>query len=160
MRVILSDEEYNGIWNRFETNFKFKPSVKNEDEPFVMPEKYTRYSLGKVWGELEELLVNELFKQAGNQQIYALDYQHDCFEFSPWENILPDTQWYDEERDVNVYFPSYYPNGDWYFFVDKDFLYGILGVPFRNELYVFGEKLMELFEENVQRLSLEKIQLI
>ncbi len=159
MRVILSDEEYNEIWGRFERYFEFKPSIKNDDVQFAIPVKYTGYRLCKVWSEPEELLVNELFKQVGNKQIYALDYQHDCFEFCPWENITPRTQWYDEKRGVNVYFPSYYPNGDWHFFVDKDFTYGILGVPFRNELYVFGEKLMELFEENEQRLSLAKIHL-
>lgn len=71
--------------------------------------------------------------------------QHDAFLYLPGENR--ETEWHDDARMCNVYFPSYYPDGDYYFFIAQDFSYGILGHPWRKELYIFGEKLIAEFEK-------------
>ncbi len=57
----------------------------------------------------------------------------------------------------NVYFPSCFPNGDYYFFVAKDFSYGLFGVPFKNELYVTNKKLISLISEKANELGLSEI---
>jgi hypothetical protein len=53
-----------------------------------------------------------------------------------------------------VYFPSYYPNGDYYFFGDAEWKYGLFGHPWLNEIIVSGEELIRLFEENSQALGI------
>ena len=46
----------------------------------------------------------------------------------------------------NVYFPSYYPNGDYHFFIDKDWSFGMFGHPWKQEIVVWGKELIEMFD--------------
>lgn len=89
-----------------------------------------------------------------NKNIYALDWQHDCFIFNPYDNIPMNTEWYDNERECNVYFPTYYPNEDYHAFVAMDYTYGIFGYPWSEEIYIVGEKLINLFNEYKSELNL------
>lgn len=57
-------------------------------------------------------------------------------------------------KEVNVYFPTYYPNGDYYAFVSLNYEYGLFGHPFKQCIYVVGDKLIELFEKNRGALGL------
>ena len=79
--------------------------------------------------------------------MYALDYHHEALIFSPYEDIPLDYFYYDEERDCNVYFPSFYPNGDYYFFSSFDFKTGLYGHPWKEEIIVCGEELIREFEK-------------
>ena len=60
---------------------------------------------------------------------------------------------YDSDRKCQVYFPTYYPNGDYHFFVDKEWKYGLFGHPWKHEIVVMGEKLIEMFEKEKVRLE-------
>ena len=40
------------------------------------------------------------------------------------------------------------------FFVSKDFRYGLLGHPWRKEIYVFGDTLIEQFKQNEELLNI------
>lgn len=89
--------------------------------------------------------------------MYALDWQHDCFVFSPNEDI-PLYYWYhDTGRDCNVYFPSYYPNGDFYFFISLDWKIGLFGHPWNKEIYVMGEELINEFDRIKEKLDITEI---
>lgn len=153
MNVILDEKLYNSIWDRVYNEFGFR--TKNEEVPFRFTIVYKIYKLKSVWNEEQELIVNEIFKRLSMDDIYALDWQHDCFEFNPKEEIPLDYNYYDEERQCNVYFPSYYPNGDYHFFISKDWKYGILGHPWRKEIYVFGESLIEQIEGKKDDLNMK-----
>jgi hypothetical protein len=52
-----------------------------------------------------------------------------------------------------VYFPTYYPNGDYYFFFDKEWKYGLFGHPWRNQIIVIGKELIDMFEKNKNILN-------
>jgi len=41
-----------------------------------------------------------------------------------------------------------FPNGDYYFFIQKDFKWGYLGHPWEESITIFGEELIESFERN------------
>ena len=138
MQVILNEQKYNEIWNNINNMFKFNTSNDESVEPFEFGIPYKCYFLTKVWDEKQESIVNEILKKISNNDIYALDWQHDCFEYNPNENIEFEYHYHDEDRDVEVYFPTYFPNGDYHFFVSKDFSYGIFGHPWRKK-YIYLE---------------------
>ena len=156
MVKIINDDLYDKLWKKINKDFKFNPSVNLDVIPFKFKIKVKCYALNSHWTEEQEERVNEIFKEISNDEIYALDWHHEYFEFNPHEYNNFIKQWYDETRNVNVYFPSYYPDGDYYFFIAKDFSYGLLGHPWRKEIYVFGNELMELFEANKDALNITK----
>lgn len=153
---LIEDKLEEEIWNKIYKKFKFNPSIKLDIIPFKFDIEVTCYTLNSLWTEEQENLVNELFKKISNEEIFALEWQSDCFEFNPneYENITK--QLYDETRNCNVYFPTYYPNGEYFFFIDKNFSYGLLGHPWRKEVYVFGDTLIKLFNENEETLNITK----
>lgn len=156
MKVILDEKTYDNIWNKVYTKFKFKPSTDINVTPFEFDIDYRSYKLNDIWTEEQEKIVNDIFKEISNDDIYALDWHHDCFEFNPKEEITLDYKYHDADRDVEVYFPRYYPNGNYYFFISKDFSYGLLGHPWRKEIYVFGNELINKFENKMKQLDLSK----
>lgn len=144
---IINDKKYDIIWNKIDNDFKFKPSIDLKIIPFQFDINYVCYKLNNLWNEEQEKIVNRIFKKMSSNDIYALDWQHDCFEYNPNENIKLYYSYYDKNRNCSVHFPSYYPDGDYHFFISKDWTYGILGHPWRKEIYIFGEKLIKAFEE-------------
>ena len=145
MRVITDEEHYKRVWDRIYKEFSFCPSVDTQITPFQFKMDYRTYKLSQFRWEQAEGLIEQILRSISNQEIYALDWQHDAFLYLPGENR--GTEWYDDARMCNVYFPSYYPDGDYYFFIAQDFSYGIFGHPWRKELYFFGEKLIAEFEK-------------
>ncbi len=87
--------------------------------------------------------------------MYALDWKSDCFLFNPNERIPTGFEFYDDSRNCNVYFPEYYPDGDYHFFVSKDWALGLYGHPWRKELIVTGEELILAIEKNLTELGLK-----
>ena len=155
MKVILDDKVYNDIWAKID---KIIVNFDTIGVPFELDiNNYKSYKLNTIWNEEEEKIVNDIFKEISKNDIYALNWQHDCFEFNPQEEIPLYYHYHDFDRNVEVYFPSYYPNGDFYFFVAKDFSYGLLGHPWRKEIYVFGNELIDKFDGKMEQLDLSKI---
>lgn len=151
MKVILDSTLYNKIWMDIGKEFNY-PNVSTE---FVSSKEFITYKI-PFWYDEQELIVNEIFKKISTNEIYALDWQHDCFIYNPNENIPVDTSWYDEKRNANIYFPTYYPNGDYFAFVSFDYGYGLFGHPWKQAIYVVGDKLIELFEENKNLLGISE----
>lgn len=79
------------------------------------------------------------------------------FLYSPREYGDFEKAWYDESTGCTVRFPTYYPNGDYRFFIACDFSCGILGHPWRKELWVFGEKLIEEFRKKKNKLNISEL---
>lgn len=156
---LLTDEEYQKIWDYIKSEFYFIVGAgpvgaitpRRDNPPFKM------FCLNKCWVDSQEKMVRELLRQVGMTEMYALDWQHDCFLFSTDEDIPYWLNWYDLEREVMVYFPSYYPNGDFHFFISTDLSAGFLGHPWRNELCVFGDRLIQAFDEHKQELDMENL---
>ncbi|MCM1468473.1 MAG: DUF2716 domain-containing protein [Alistipes sp.] len=145
MEIILDDTP---IWQ--EVNRFNYPNIHGN---FVSDLPYKQYKVS-YWNETQEKIVNGIFINLSEKDLFALDWQHDCFIYNPRENIPLYTWWEDQSRNCNVYFPSYYPNGDFHAFVSMDYTYGIYGHPWREEIYVVGLSLIELFEKNKLDLGL------
>ncbi|MES9706026.1 DUF2716 domain-containing protein, partial [Bacillus toyonensis] len=41
-----------------------------------------------------------------------------------------------------------FPNGDYYFFIQKDFKWGYLGHPWEKSITIFGKEIIESFKQN------------
>lgn len=152
MRVIYIDSaEYDIIADRVCDEFCFDSQNENW---LTLPGISRKFRLGNLWDEKQEKLVRELFIEAGQRELIAVDIHHDFFEFDLLENI-PYGYWFtDEQRDCNVYFPSFYPNGDYYFFFNADMTCGLFGHPWREEIYVLGDDLVRLFEQHSEELGI------
>ena len=53
----------------------------------------------------------------------------------------------------NAYFPEFYPDGDYYFFVQRDLKWGYLGHPWRREIWLFGAPLVERLSPELEALG-------
>lgn len=154
MQVILNKNDYDAVWDKILLDFKFRSSEENW---LSLPLTSKKYHLSEIWTEKQEKLINEIFKRSVQSQMYALDWQHDCFIYDPYEDIASGYFYFDEDRECNVYFPSYYPDGDYYFFISMDWKCGLFGHPWKSEIYVMGEPLIEEFDKLKDILKLSEI---
>lgn len=155
MEIILNQNKYKSVWDRIDNDFQFYPSCGFYPEQWLsLPMKSRKYRLNGPFTEEQEKIVNSIFCRVNPRDMYALDWQHDCFIYNPWEEIPPDYSFYDAERNCNVFFPSYYPNGDYHFFVSFDWTIGLYGHPWKEEIIVVGEQLMQEFEKARKKLNI------
>ena len=153
MQVITDEQLYEKIWERIYQDFAF--STQQEDWLKVRGES-ALFRLRSFWSEEQEAIINDILCRVIGAEMYALDWQHDCFTFTPSEKIPYAYQYSDLKRNCTVYFPSYYPNGDYHFFVTKDFSAGLFGHPWREELIVSGAALIREFVAKADELDLER----
>jgi len=146
------------IWDYVYDTLHFHPSYEYKGHsfavplPFQMPEPYAVYGIGDMTEEQVDLL-NENMREiliritAPGQKIYALDWQHSSFLFDPRNPAEMCDQTVPDEHapggSYNAYFPAFVPDGDYYFFIDEHLQFGYLGHPWREEVWVFGDALMQ-----------------
>lgn len=157
---LLTDEEEATLWDYVysEFNCEYNIAARTPITPARENVPYRVYGLKRCWIEEQEKIAGELLRRSGVSEMYALNWQHDCFLFSTDEDIPYWLNWYDLEREVMVYFPSYYPDGDYHFFLSTDLSEGFLGHPWRKEMCVFGNRLIQAFDEHKQELDMEDLQ--
>lgn len=152
MRVIHFDkpgerEEYDRIWDAVLAEFDFIPSPYPGVTAFEINRPHRIYRLPTfVWDEAQEALVDRLMASAIQEEIYALDYNHLAYAFVPGEPMV--------QMPLGEEFPTFYPNGDYYFFVAKDLSFGWLGHPWQKTLILFGEKMLHMLDGYEQHLGL------
>lgn len=84
---ILDDREMDAAWRFLNKNFKFNPSVNSSMAPFQINQPHKVFELLAYWNEAQEKIVNGIFRSFGCRDILALDWEHDCFLFNPFEEI-------------------------------------------------------------------------
>ncbi|WP_028596238.1 DUF2716 domain-containing protein [Paenibacillus assamensis] len=149
----------NQIWQSIYNNFNFKPSIHKEDWPsFTLPGPFIVYDIAHLFGEdfeylyldLENCILNAMIAcSEENEYLYALDWQHESYLFNPrFESPI---------NEFNEWPIPLYPNGDYYFFIKKDFSWGYLGHPWEKSISVFGEELIRAIETNKPKLFTKAI---
>ena len=158
MEVILDKNECNRLRDYIEDTYHFERSIDPVSSDWLHPDRpFKKYRLKEFWSEKQEAIVNGIMCGVIHDDMYAMDWYSETFIFNPYEKIKPGLQYRDFERDCNVYFPSYYPDGDYYFFFSTDWSSGLYGHPWRKEIIVVGEKMIRAFDEKVKELGLEVI---
>ena len=90
-----------------------------------------------------------------------MDWHHSAFLYDPRNLEEQQSFFVEDQRYVGgvyfAYFPSFYPDGDYYFFIDEQFRFGYLGHPWRREVWIFGEALLPRFEQVHQRVGWRRL---
>lgn len=162
---------YDEIWDKVDNILKFKPKCQHTHSmlfsvPFQIEEKHCIYGIENMRDEQIDLMKDTMKAviaeiTAKDKRIYALDWQHSAFLYDPHGNepqkVLQVIDSRFEQGWYNAYFPSFYPDGDYHFFIEQDFEFGWLGHPWRQEIWIFGEKLIEKTEELYKNFGWIKI---
>lgn len=170
--LITNQKEYDLIWKKVYDKLKFKPSSVyrghslTSNLPFQIEGKYAVYSIEQMTDSqidtMQEVIgqiLAETVKEG--ERMYALDWQHSAFLFNPMNKEEQRSVYIEDdaapEDGYDVYFPSFYPDGDYYFFIDEFFRFGYLGHPWRQEIWVFGDELTDKTDEVYESLGWQKI---
>lgn len=115
-----------------------------------MPSPFITYDISRYFGEFVDLdAYDELeekallvFKEntAWNEYIMALDWQHECYWVNPHLKF--------DRNEFDEWIIPIIPNGDYYFFIQKDLKWGYLGHPWEKSITIFGKELIESIKQN------------
>lgn len=162
--ILLDDKEYDTVWNKVYSYLKFAPSV-NPNNPFVIPVNYEVFNICELshWNKCADNLIKSIFARCmcDDDFMYALDWQHSGFKYNPKLKkplekckFIPDQRY--DGGGYNAYFPDYYPDGDYYFFLAQDFTWGYLTHPWQRKLWIFGDCLINEIEQHASEINLVK----
>jgi hypothetical protein len=141
----LSQEEYQIAWDRFYALFHFKPDVKNfpaveSGKPSLTFTIRDFLSPGYVPDELEKFAI-QLFRgiTKPGERLYALDWQHPCYDFDPRKEM--------DRDEFDEWIVPVVPNGDYYIFLTKDFTNIWFGHPWEETITLIGNDIVNKAEE-------------
>lgn len=170
--VIDDTTLYDDIWNWVHTTLHFSPNGLDKGhgfpygKPFRIPFPYAVYGIEFMTeAQVESMTarIQQAFLNAAvpGQRIYALDWQHSCFLYDPRKESDIGVAWVQDPRypEGGYYasFPGFYPDGDYFFFIDEHLEFGYLGHPWRQEVWIFGDALLKEFDKIYQDLGWIKL---
>lgn len=171
--VLLDNTElYKIVWDKVYDQLHFQPDCSNRTHsfntnmPFKIDNKFSVYGI-EAMTDTHIDMINDIIRNifievtAENERIYALDWQHSAFLFNPRNAEEQKSIRVKDERYSNggytAFFPAFYPDGDYCFFIDENFRFGYLGHPWRQEVWIFGELLVNRFEKKYHQLGWFKV---
>ena len=160
MELLKENEDF--IYNFINNELRFYPSCNdNFFLPFSINRPFVVYDISQITDEQADLLY-ELAPTAlanclpNGYQLYAIDWFHNFILYDPrnLENMQsnePATPQFN--KDGIAYFNGFYPDGDYYFFLDKYGAFGYLSHPWREEVWIYGEPLIKEFEKIYKQIG-------
>ncbi|MBP9477974.1 MAG: DUF2716 domain-containing protein [Sebaldella sp.] len=160
--LVLEENESDQIWENVHKKFNFNPKGKSSLSPFTFTipvDVYNIHDLSQKYETAKKILISSFVKCMNNDEyMYALDWQHTDFRYNPRITTPKEDTFIADERyhggGYNVYFPSFYPDGDYYFFIAKDFTWGYLTHPWLEKAWVFGNQFRDYIRQNSEDLGL------
>lgn len=148
----LDKAEYDQVWDKFYDLFDFKPSINifpaiKTTLPQLKLDIKDCFSSDFPIDKLEGLALR-LFENISlpGDRLYALDWQHECYDFDPRQEM--------DKDEFNEWTIPIFPNGDYYIFITKDFNNVWFGHPWEktitligNNITGYGQKMMGEFIE-------------
>jgi len=132
----LDKDEYEQVWDKFYDLFDFKPSTTNFPAIKTISQQLKLnisdcFSADYPFDKLEQWALT-LFCRISNsdERLYALDWQHEFYDFDPRQEIDKDEF---DEWTVPVF-----PNGNYYIFLTKDFKNVWFGHPWEQIITLIG----------------------
>lgn len=151
--MLLDEAEYNHIWDWVEKVLHFRPNCRQGHDlslmPFKIPVKHIAYCIDSMTNCQADVM-DDLIDQAilnvttEGQRIYALDWNHECYLYDPRKL---------RHFPRRPYFLEYYPDGDYYFYIDEFKQFGYLSHPWRREVWIFGDPLLNEFKKIYSQLG-------
>lgn len=140
----LTEIEQKEVWDNFYRIFDFSPSIDNF--PGIRTSlPYKKYSITKYFSsdvstaKLEDLALT-LFTKISNpgDRLYALDWQHSCYDFDPRLEM--------ERDEFGEWVIPILPNGDYHIFLTKDFKNVWFGHPWEQTITLIGQDIVQQVE--------------
>ncbi|HLK30894.1 MAG TPA: DUF2716 domain-containing protein [Puia sp.] len=138
---LLNQDEYDNVWNKFYNLFHFKPSTNHfpgisTKQPELKFDIKNCFSQDFPLDKLEEYALN-LFTAISkpNDRLFALDWQHDCFDFDPREQM--------DRDEFGEWVVPVLPNGDYYIFLTKDLNNVWFGHPWEQTITLVGKDIVK-----------------
>ena len=140
--IPLNEIEYAYVWEKFNKHLKFNPSINKKDWPsFKEPKPFITYDISPAFrfpnmiNDFDKNVIKALQECISDgEYIYALDWQHECYWYNPYLES-PCNNFGDQPI-------PFFPNGDYYCFLQKDFEWGLLGHPWEQTICIFGNQLI------------------
>jgi hypothetical protein len=149
----LTDSEYQLVWEYVYADLKF--NIDNEKGKLISPSVSKRcfdissfYNTGfsdELYNNLHKSAIKWFRQIAKNKEIYALNWQHDCYSFNPQLPI--------DKDEFNEWLIPVFPNGDYLFFLTDDFKNGLFADGLNLQLSFWGDEMLEL-------ISIEKAEML
>lgn len=159
----LSKEDECWIDTFLNETLHFKPDGDKDAFflPFAINRPFSVYDISDMSEEQGDLLY-ELAPQAiqnclkPGYRIYAVDWNHNTVLYDPLnpataQSTHPTSPSF--TKNGLAYFLGFYPDGDYYFFIDRYGAFGYLSHPWREEVWIFGISLVEEFEKIYRQLG-------
>ncbi|MFZ6875979.1 DUF2716 domain-containing protein [Undibacterium sp. Di27W] len=127
----LVDNEYSEVWDNFQKNFAFRPSVKGPFPAIKEPDDAITFLLARDYDDdMIDELRNAIFSAFAecipeSQEFYYLDWQHECFALN--------------NKTATDFWVNGFPDGDYAIFLSKDMRIGTFGHPWEYSICIFGE---------------------
>ena len=160
MKLLKENEDF--IYDFIKNELRFYPSSNNKFLlPFSINRPFVVYDVSQITDEQADLLYELAPRALANclpngYQLYAIDWFHNFILYDPRnpENMQsnePATPQFN--KDGIAYFNGFYPDGDYYFFLDKYGAFGYLSHPWRKEAWIYGEPLIKEFEKIYKQIG-------
>ncbi|MDE5414265.1 DUF2716 domain-containing protein [Alkalihalobacterium chitinilyticum] len=147
--LVLTKSERDKVWNKVYDDLKFKPSITYFPS-FQVPSPYITFDISHYFRQSEDMNAYDdleekallVFQQntLKDESIYALNWQHECYWVNPHLELKKD--------EFNEWKVPIFPNGDYYFFIHKNFRWGYLGHPWEKTVTVFGKEVVTAFKKH------------
>lgn len=151
--IPLSDEEDENVWDKVDQEFKFEPSV-SKFPGFHLPQPFRTYDVSNYFGtsvdidahdDLEIKVLNAFQELTSTDEfLLALDWQHECFWINPFHEF--------PKNEFGEWPIPLFPDGDYYFFIEKNFRWGYLGHPWERSISIFGFDLIAAIENHKPKM--------
>ena len=168
--MLLNEQEYQDLWERVYQKLRFRPDARYRGHslwwwkrPFRLHRPWAVYALDEMSQEQIEQMPEAvraclLAATEPGKRLYAMDWEHCAFLYDPRrEEEQKSVKLADGGGKYRAVFPFYYPDGDYYFFLDEQFRFGYLGHPWRKEIWVFGKALLPEIEKIAPGLGWKKL---
>lgn len=150
---LISQSDYNEIWNRFNKEYSFRPGVNPKDWPSIHSEReQLKLDITELWQPVYDVQKWEQLTRAGinafativsgDEEIIVLDWQHDCYYVRPSEMSVGSMLNMLESQNPK---PSFIPDGDYYIFLTKDFENVWFGHPWEKSITIVGDRLIKAY---------------
>ena len=142
----VREDETERLWDRFDTEFRFRPSLHKFpgiDEPTPSITHSLTYEDGTraepVW--INRVLLAALRRVTGlEDSVVVLNWHHQTYRCRPHRVR-------DEEPPHEAWPTEVHPDHDYYIWLAEDLRYGTFGHPWEPSLCVFGEELLAAVTE-------------
>lgn len=143
--ISLKGKDYDKVWDRFYEEFQFRPSIYKKDwpsfrelKPFITYDISSVFRREEVADDFDDKLFESLkFCVEKKEYIYGLDWQHESFLYNPHLSI-----------PKGIWATPFFPDGDYYFHLNRNFEWGILSHPWEQSMCIFGDCLVACVKKN------------